>query len=65
MNTKIVNEVSEGTMTEQEKANAFAKEYDELCNKHGFVIVPVPTWVSTNHGSFELVLKLNAERINK
>jgi hypothetical protein len=63
MSTKTGNEVSEGTMTEQEKANAFAQEYDALCGKYGLTIVPSPEWINTNHGSFELTVRLNVEKI--
>ena len=36
-------------------AEEFAKAYQALCDKMGWRIVVSPTWVSTNHGSFEMV----------
>ena len=38
-------------------AEDFAKEYQALCGRMGYRIVVSPTWVSTNHGSFEMVLQ--------
>ncbi len=35
----------------------FATAYQELCTKMGYRIVVSPSWASTNHGSFELVLQ--------
>ena len=35
----------------------FANKYQELCESMGYRIVVSPAWVSTNHGSFEMVLQ--------
>lgn len=40
----------------QYTAEDFAKEYNELCKKAGFQITVTPTFVATNHGTFELSL---------
>lgn len=52
-------------LTEQEKANKFVKEYTELCEKYSLQLTPVPEWVSTNHGTFELVTKLTVVNLVK
>jgi len=36
-------------------AKTFADAYQKLCEEYGFRIVVSPTWVSTNHNSFEMV----------
>ena len=51
-------------ISEQEKVNTFTKEYNELCLKHGFQIISQPVFVPTNHGSFELIVKLGVEKLN-
>lgn len=54
----------EQTLTEQEKANLFIKEYQELCEKHGFQIVVVPVWkVSQDTGIWSTVLQFSVGRI--
>lgn len=50
---------------EENKAEVFAREYEALCNKHGMRIVVSPTWVSTNHGSFEMVLQYQIGQLPK
>lgn len=41
----------------KQTAEDFAQEYKALCEKTGFNIVVSPSWVATNHGSFEMVLQ--------
>jgi hypothetical protein len=47
------------------KAELFSKEYQELCEKHGMRLVVSPIWVSTNHGSFEMVLQYTVGELPK
>ena len=57
--------MSETTKVEQKKeytAEDFAKEYQSLCEKTGWRVVVAPTWVTTNHGSFEMVLQSTVGR---
>lgn len=49
--TKVDPKVEGKTYTAQD----FAQAYQELCEKYKFRIVVAPTWVSTNHNSFEMV----------
>jgi len=44
-------------------AEEFAKSYNELCEKMGWRVVVAPSWVSTNHGSFEMVLQYTTGRL--
>ena len=48
---------------EEYKAEDFAKEYQVLCEKMGWRIVVSPSWVSTNHGSFEMVLQTSVGKL--
>ena len=41
----------------------FDTAYKELCEKMGYRISVAPSWVPTNHGSYELVLRANIEKI--
>jgi len=43
----------------------FAREYGELCQKYGIQIVGSPVWVPTNHGTFEIAVKLEAVRFEQ
>ena len=55
--------MSETTKVEQKQegkeldktAQGFATAYQNLCELYGFRIVVSPTWVATNHNSFEMV----------
>lgn len=40
-------------------AQDFHKEYEALCEKMGFQIVVNPTFVSTNHNSYEVALQVS------
>jgi hypothetical protein len=44
-------------MTEEEQ-KAFIEEYNALCQKHGCKIVANPSFVPTNHGSYELTISM-------
>ncbi len=46
-------------------AQDFFKEYQALCDKTGFQIVVNPTYVSTNHGSFETSLQVSVGAMPK
>jgi hypothetical protein len=39
---------------ERSRKQAFLDEYMALCRKCGFEISARPSWIGTNHGSFEL-----------
>jgi hypothetical protein len=39
---------------ERSRKQAFLDEYMALCRKSGFEISARPSWIGTNHGSFEL-----------
>ena len=43
----------------------FIKEYETLCERTGYRIVVSPAWVSTNHGSFEMVLQQTVGELPK
>ena len=42
--------------TPEEKNEAFTKEYNELCRKHGLQIRIEPKWVMRDDGTFSLIL---------
>lgn len=56
--TKIAN-------SEQELAQAFAKEYQELCEKHGYRIVVNPAYIARDDGSFSTVLQHSIGKLPK
>jgi hypothetical protein len=43
---------------QQNPQQQFVKEYDELCKRTGCKIVGVPSFMPTNHGTFELAVEL-------
>ena len=49
--------------TEQQRADEFIKEYQELCEKHGFQIVVVPAWKARDDGTFSLVQQSSVGRL--
>jgi thiamine monophosphate synthase len=52
--------------TEQELAQAFVKEYEELCQKHQFQIIVTPAWrISQDTGDWRLVLQSSVGRLPK
>jgi hypothetical protein len=50
--------MTEKTQSAGDAQKVFAEEYAQLCDKHGLLIVGVPRWVATNHGSYEMVIDL-------
>lgn len=40
--------------TEQEMAQGFVKEYQELCKKHGYQVVTQPTLVARDDGTWSI-----------
>jgi len=52
-------------MTEEQKAQSFIGEYNELCKKHGFQLTAQPGFVPTNHGSFEISVQIAVAKIAK
>ena len=50
---------------EQNPAEVFGREYQELCEKYGYRIVITPVWSPTSHGSFELVLNHGLGKLPK
>jgi len=51
--------------TEQEMAQEFAKEYQVLCEKHGYRIVVTPAWVSRDDGSYSTTLQHSVGKLPK
>lgn len=43
--------------SEQEKMQDFTKEYQNLCEKHGYRIIVSPAYVARDDGSFSTVLQ--------
>lgn len=52
--------------SEQELANEFIREYEELCKKHGFQIIVVPAWkVSQDTGTWSTILQSSVGRLSQ
>lgn len=58
-------EVKQPVKTEQELAQDFAKEYQELCEKHGYRIVVTPAYIARDDGSFSTVLQHSIGKLPK
>ena len=48
---------------EQQLAEAFIKEYSELCEKHQFQIVVTPAYKSRDDGTFSTVLQTSVGKL--
>lgn len=53
------------TQTDQQKAEAFAKEYQALCEKHGYNIVVVPAFIARDDGTFSVKLQHSIGKMPK
>lgn len=52
-------------LSEQDKANLFVKEYQELCEKHGFQMVVTPAWkVSQDTGTWSTILQASVGKLS-
>jgi len=47
-----------------DKLKKFVEEYEKLCKEHGFVLVATPTFIQTNHGTFEISVNISAKEID-
>ena len=52
-------------MDEQEILKEFSEKYNALCKEYGRQIIGVPTWVMTNHGTYELTIKMQLAKIEE
>lgn len=50
-------------LTEQQKAENFAKEYQELCEKHGYTISVNPAYIKRDDGSWSTVLQTSVAKL--
>ena len=57
--------VEDKVLSEQDKAQLFIKEYQELCEKHGFQLVVTPAWKARDDGTFSLVQQPSVGRLPK
>lgn len=48
---------------EQLRKQAFLDEYMALTRRHGYEITARPTWIGTNHSSFEMSIIVEVNRI--
>jgi hypothetical protein len=48
---------------DQQKVEAFLKEYKELCDKYKMHLVVQPIYRATNHGTFELELEARVAEV--
>lgn len=51
------DELAKEPVSEEEKVKVFIEQYNALCKVCGFSLAAQPTWVQTNHGSFEMVVQ--------
>jgi len=52
-------------LSDQEKANIFTKEYQELCEKHGFQIIVTPVYIARDDGTFSTKLNASVGKLPK
>jgi len=60
-----VKKVSGETLTDEQKAQGFIKEYSELCEKHGYQIVVSPAWKARDDGTFSLIQQRSIGKLPK
>ena len=51
--------------TEQELAQGFVKQYQELCQKHGYQIVVTPAYKNRDDGTFSTILQTSIRKLPK
>jgi hypothetical protein len=51
--------------TEQQRAEAFIKEYQELCEKHQFQLVISPAFKARDDGTWSVVLQSSVGKLPK
>ncbi len=51
--------------TDAQKAQEFAKAYQELCDKHGYRIVVSPQYIARDDGSFSTILQYQVGLLSK
>jgi len=53
-------------LSDQDKAQAFVKDYEQICEKHQLRIVTTPAWrVSADTGDWRLVLQNSVGKLPK
>ena len=58
------NKVQDKPLTDEDRAKAFVKDYEGLCEKHQLRIVTTPAWkVSADTGDWRLVLQTSVGRL--
>jgi len=62
---KNKNPKTEKPKTEAELAQAFIKDYKDLCEKHQFQIIVTPAWRPRDDGTFSLIQKSSVGRLPK
>jgi hypothetical protein len=64
-NKKVEDVTAEKPKTEQELAQSFIKEYETLCEKHGYQIVVNPAFRARDDGTFSVVLQTSVGKLPK
>lgn len=58
------NKVQDKPMSDEDKAKAFVKEYEQLCDKHQMRIVTTPAFkVSQDTGDWRIVLQSSVGKL--
>lgn len=52
-------------LTEEEKAQSFIKQYQALCETHGYQIVVNPAFVARDDGTFSVKLQSSVGKLPK
>jgi hypothetical protein len=52
-------------LTDEQKANLFVKEYEQLCEKHQMRIVTTPVFKARDDGTFSVVLQASIGKLPK
>ena len=55
-------EKTKGELTEQERANVFLAEYQDLCKKHKFNLVVTPAFKARDDNTWSVVLQTSVGR---
>ena len=58
-NSKVVEDVK----TDEQRAKAFVKDYEGLCEKHQMRIVTTPAFKARDDGTFSVVLQVSVGKL--
>lgn len=59
------NTVQDKPMSDEDRAKAFVKDYESLCEKHQMRVVTTPVFKARDDGTFSVVLQTSVGKLPK